>query len=685
MSEETKQKPYIAHVEGNLKRGARHKLGEKTLIVGMNGAGKTSIVNCIEFALTSGCSDVAGRDWVADKSQINSLAPDEKTRPHAVVTTSTGSTISGAAMNPAAIFPVRGLLDKLAGTSDVFRRDVMGPALSHLIPLSDVFALLAREDGLMFEEMRDKALPPLSALTKAAKDAKAHAKTLRGNVEGLHDALRTIASTRPAQPVSSANVVQLRDQLAAAEEAAAAEARANQEAVAVYQQSVRTMSDLQAQWQAHRAQLHQQIAALSARAAQLRPAVDPSVVALLDAISLLAGRLHERNASNCGICGGTLAPGRAAEVVGQAAQSKAAMMAAPPEVAEIQQQVEEIRPQIAQADETLAKIQAEINAIPRPTSQNAAATRRDQIAYAIQSTQAELARAEQAHSEDAAKREQALRDQIASKSAQVDRHDRFATAALEASAAVADRQMTALIERVQKRIPAGMGEFHVDLSQHHVRWGLRRGAAFHTALSESERAIVATSFASVLQEIAGGGGFICRPILIPPDRQITAPTLGAMMSVLEEVDAQVIILSTVKPIGRPRAGWTVIDLSEPQGDGGGKATKTEAATATTTSAPIFATPTEAPHGLASLAPPMPEASAAPVTPSGMFASSTDLETAWAFAVGGEVSPVAEVREVEDALIWQHENGAVTRLDAQGATVIAPEYDGRYGESWRRAA
>ena len=65
----------IKHVHTNAKVGANVDVGEKTLIVGRNGSGKSTIINAIELALTSRVSDIAGRTDVAREADVMQLAP----------------------------------------------------------------------------------------------------------------------------------------------------------------------------------------------------------------------------------------------------------------------------------------------------------------------------------------------------------------------------------------------------------------------------------------------------------------------------------------------------------------------------------------------------------------------------------------------------------------------------------
>jgi len=69
---------YIKHIKGNVKEGVDTPLGQRTLIVGDNGTGKSSIINAIELAVGGFASDVNGRDVVRKSSDLITLKNTDK-------------------------------------------------------------------------------------------------------------------------------------------------------------------------------------------------------------------------------------------------------------------------------------------------------------------------------------------------------------------------------------------------------------------------------------------------------------------------------------------------------------------------------------------------------------------------------------------------------------------------------
>ena len=71
--------PYVKHIQSNVKKGVCAELGPRTLIVGPNGSGKTSILNSLELALGGFATDVMGRGPIRKPGDLMVLSADGKT------------------------------------------------------------------------------------------------------------------------------------------------------------------------------------------------------------------------------------------------------------------------------------------------------------------------------------------------------------------------------------------------------------------------------------------------------------------------------------------------------------------------------------------------------------------------------------------------------------------------------
>jgi DNA repair exonuclease SbcCD ATPase subunit len=68
-------KPYVTSVQSTLKKGVNVELGQRTVIVGGNGAGKTSVVQSIQLATNGYVQDAEGREKIATNAAISRLFP----------------------------------------------------------------------------------------------------------------------------------------------------------------------------------------------------------------------------------------------------------------------------------------------------------------------------------------------------------------------------------------------------------------------------------------------------------------------------------------------------------------------------------------------------------------------------------------------------------------------------------
>jgi hypothetical protein len=109
---------------------------------------------------------------------------------------------------------------------------------------------------------------------------------------------------------------------------------------------------------------------------------------------------------------------------------------------------------------------------------------------------------------------------------------------------------TELEESVSSFLPEG-DDFQIDLKN--ARVGLLRSGELHSALSGAEWSRVLMALACVV----GAGSTL--NVLVPGDRAWDCDTLGRMMTALAKSDAQIIVMSTVKP--DPVEGWTLVDLT----------------------------------------------------------------------------------------------------------------------------
>lgn len=113
------------------------------------------------------------------------------------------------------------------------------------------------------------------------------------------------------------------------------------------------------------------------------------------------------------------------------------------------------------------------------------------------------------------------------------------------------------ISRVNTLLPESQ-EFIFEVAQGKIAVGLRRGTEDHYALSGSTEARLVAAIAGAL----GGED----DLTIVDDRMWDAKTLGQTLEVLRKSPSQVIVMTTIRPKGKQRAGWTYVTIERESGE-----------------------------------------------------------------------------------------------------------------------
>lgn len=122
---------------------------------------------------------------------------------------------------------------------------------------------------------------------------------------------------------------------------------------------------------------------------------------------------------------------------------------------------------------------------------------------------------------------------------------------LEQSPRVSD-----FVSRVNNLLPGGQ-EFIFEVTPGKIAVGLRRDEQEHYALSGSTEARVVAAIAGAISDEDD--------LIIVDDRMWDAKTLGQTLEVLRNSPGQVIVMSTIRPKGKQRAGWTYVTVERERG------------------------------------------------------------------------------------------------------------------------
>tara|TARA_R110000765_G_scaffold162496_1_gene267270 strand:- start:539 stop:1864 length:1326 start_codon:yes stop_codon:yes gene_type:complete len=105
---------------------------------------------------------------------------------------------------------------------------------------------------------------------------------------------------------------------------------------------------------------------------------------------------------------------------------------------------------------------------------------------------------------------------------------------------------------------SGEQEFLFSVSPGKIEIGLQRDGQEHYALSGSTEARVIAALAGSLSSEDD--------LIVVDDRMWDSTTLGQTLEVLRNAPGQVIIMSTVRPKGKQRAGWTYVTVERERGE-----------------------------------------------------------------------------------------------------------------------
>jgi energy-coupling factor transporter ATP-binding protein EcfA2 len=547
---------HIKKVRSNVKKGCDVELGPKTLVVGKNGSGKSTIVNSVELALTARVGDVAGRVDVAREVDVMSLAKDGAHDLESLAefddgvvaayrtSGSTAKAKKASGDKPADrchddVLPIRTLREALLGSPATARKFLMGKIAT--TTYADVEALIPAALWDRFHQcmpangsVADGLVAAIEYAAKASRDATSEAKTQR-------EAAKLVSGGRGAPPTeaevknAAQSLKDARAKLAAIEKAVDG-AVDLEDAEAEYQLAENTANEVAIKLTNARTALN---------AAKKPKALNPllSHVCMVMDESVLAGE--------CLACGGT-APSKAAAneisaAIADAVKANKVYDNLALDVTVLEARAEVTLEILDRAEKHLESLKG---AGPLPTDADHAAAEK-----AVTSAESLLL-------DLRASRDSWLKVQQAESSAlEADRSAvewKALKEALEnAMALTLEQSLAAFVAKVQQNLP-GTDQFDLKLrdgDREVVSFGLVRGGFLHTALSGAEWARV---MAAMSAACVASGRYAC---LIPEERAFDPDTLKSVMEALSGSTHQVILTSPVKPKKVP-AGWTVIERGE---------------------------------------------------------------------------------------------------------------------------
>lgn len=517
---------YIKSVRSTMKKGCEVELGPKTILVGANGAGKSTIVQSAELATQGMVSDLDGRDQVKQHTAIARLF-SEGSDIFTECTLSNGKTFSwkmdaksrGAGFKkpehkvPMAVrWPVQELQDILKGGTNKVGAWLEGQVVGELTEADILRAVPPDMREEVEDLMRGNPIDFMS-LAKTAKDAARNLRTAATKAEKTVDAL--VEGLAPPMLVE--------------------EREAAQQRLDSLKPQPGSLTQAQLDYLNHEIDLLVGSYSKTSDALAALPEVDANME---QALSKLTGALHVisqhkglfGNESSCFACGSpnTLS---AQESTLQAA-------------------LETVKPQF----EALTGRRALVGQLQSIEAQLRSKVQRRDSVHVAEDHSAERESILRTLAEDQARSRTWMNAQAQRAQIKLDRHqaDRLSAAgkALEAAGKdLLETKTAGFSTQVSAFLPEGE-ELGVDLES--ARVGLVREGEMHSALSGAEWSRVLLALASSWVD----GSTPC--VLVPEDRAWDRDTLTSVMGALADAPVQVIIMSTVEP--DPVEGWTVVHI-----------------------------------------------------------------------------------------------------------------------------
>lgn len=575
---------HIKYVASNVKGGVRAALGEKTLIIGDNATGKSSVVGAIELALTGAVSDVAGRAEMKKENElITQLAPEGKGELFSNLLLDDGTEVKWIAgakgakkaqhyipeakVDTEAVFPLRPVTEAIMGNPQTARKFFMGFILPKLTR-EDVYARIPKtlhehyqnailKAGINDPEV-DKLLLALEFADSKSRGAKTKARTQKETATVVSEGLAPLPTSEVIEAVKAKQktsrkkleeLIQLRAQAAQVQKTQA-DAGPIRAQLGQAQANIQQLQAALAQVDAHLAQTPRP-AALNEHTLRVMAIVEQC--AALEAAAPGTG-------ISCHVCKTPMPAGTFTQrhQVALAYKEQEAAKAGP--FMEIQKQRDGIQSNLVSWRQHAISLETQLSAIQQVVAAGGGGGEvvTDEMYLAAQ-REVSLADDEmlkittlQAQWETTQRVEATAKDS--------DKESDVWAELSEACSKTIDQLLGAgvsqFVAKVQSFLPA-TDKFELVLHENKkpvFRIGLHRDGRCNTALSGAEwsRVMAAVAAACIVPGKLS--------VIIPPDRSFDTNTVTTMLHSFVNVPGQVIIATTTPPREIP-VGWTVINTN----------------------------------------------------------------------------------------------------------------------------
>ena len=563
-------RPYVEHVYSNLKSPRPNgdawgiELGPKTLIVGSNTSHKSTIVQAVELAIAASADDIIGRSIVSDAALLLTLAPGDELGVTARLSDGRVANYNarredGKVKRPQHDGPGseslihRSVAAALSGSATTARKAFLEWS-SGDTSRNDILTCLPEELHKKYADIaehRGRDLDETKALIEVLNYANSRAREITKEIKGAQIIIENIGDSVDAKPTDE-TMERMRFAVSEAREILDASIRAANSGMtqAEKESELTRLADQVSAWEKNLMTLEHQKKELLTQLPQKGENVD-SAIAIVDVAV-------KHSMDQCPVCSSQvgLAHLQTCQTFYQdqlsqwETQSKSVL-----------EKIVGIDKSIDAANQNLGAVQSEIG---RVHGTEVRAT--DGRAIPVNEAQSRLEVAMNALSKI-----ETLRDRwndLTSASNRVQdlvvAQKEYKDLRLACETAVGHllaEQARTFTELVQKYLPDHW-VFKIELmdgDREVFRMGFVRDGRLHCALSGAEWATVITA---VSMAVTSKLEPTEPAILVPYDRAWDSRTLSAVMKGFLAFDGQVIIASTVRPMGRPPKGWTIIDMDQ---------------------------------------------------------------------------------------------------------------------------
>ena len=563
-------RPYVEHVYSNLKSPRPNgdawgiELGQKTLLVGSNTSHKSTIVQAVELAIAGSADDIIGRSIVSDAALLLTLAPGDELGVTAKF--SDGSVANynarreeGKVKRPqhdgpgAKSLVHRAVAAALSGSSTTARKAFLEWS-SGDVKREDILACLPTALHGKYKDIaehRGRDLNETKTLIEVLNYANSRTRETSKEIKGAELILESIGDSIDAKPTDE-TMEKMRFAVAEAREILDASIRAANSGM-TQEEKESELTKLAEQlnaWEQNTLTCEQQKKDLLAQLPHKGENVDLAIQ--------IVNVATEHSLDQCPVCSSSVGLEHLQRC--QAFYEE--------QIQSWEQQSQSIIEKLSEADKAIGSsnqnvvaVQAEIDRV-----RNIPVYAKDARAIPVSEAQSRLEVAM-----DALGKMEVVKDrwndltnaQNRIKSLAND-HESYRALRIACEQAVGNllsEQTRTFTESVQKYLPEHW-VFKIELmdgDREVFRMGFERDGRLHCALSGAEWATVITA---VSMAVTSKLDVSDPAVLVPYDRAWDTRTLSAVMKGFLNFEGQVIIASTVRPMGRPPKGWTIIDMDE---------------------------------------------------------------------------------------------------------------------------